>query len=245
MNLSSIPSTRKRKAKERRFRQLDIISDVENADVMVGNYLRENERNYQSDSDLNLDPVSLQSQRDSNVVGEDFRSLLTNSRENSEITMETTRMINEEVSSQLSRRLNEINDSSNAQIQDAKAMAITEKVLPSIQNTLDTQARAIFTVVVRGSNGLQEGPRRTNFTVVDQGSNGLKKGSRAGNSTVVDQRSNGLQESPRTNDFTVVNQRSSGLQRSPPKLKSAKKRGKIVPKRILHRKIADKCLERV
>ena len=186
----------KQKAKERRSRQLDIMSDVEKTDVMLGNYSRENEGNYQSDSELNLDPVSVQSQLNSNVVGEDFRSLLSNSREYSQITMKTTRIISQEVSSQVSRRRNEINDSSNAQIQDAKAMAITEKVLPSIQNTLDTQGRSNFIVVDRGSNVLQEVPRRTNFTVVDQGSNGLKKGSRAVNSTVVDQRSNGLQRSP-------------------------------------------------
>ena len=33
-----MPSTRKQKAKERRSRQLDIMSDVENVDVMLGSY---------------------------------------------------------------------------------------------------------------------------------------------------------------------------------------------------------------
>ena len=115
----------------------------------------------------------------------------------------------------MSRKLNEIKDSLNSQLQDAITSAKTEKVLPSIQNTLDTQGRANFTVVDQGFNGPQVGPRRTNFTVVDQGSDGLQKGLRAVNSTVVDQRFNGLQESPRTNNFTVVDQRSSGLQPSP------------------------------
>ena len=34
-------STSKQKAKERRSRQLDIMSDVENVDIMLGSYSRE------------------------------------------------------------------------------------------------------------------------------------------------------------------------------------------------------------
>ena len=49
-----MPSTRKQKAKERRSRQLDMISDVENVDVMIGNYSRGVDRNEQSESELNL-----------------------------------------------------------------------------------------------------------------------------------------------------------------------------------------------
>ena len=97
-----MPSTRKQKAKERRSRQLDIMSDVENVDVMLGNYSRNDERNDESENELNLDSESSRPQRNSNATGEDFRSLLTNSRENSEITIETTRMINEEISNQMS-----------------------------------------------------------------------------------------------------------------------------------------------
>ena len=39
-----MPSTRKQKAKERRSRQLDIMSDVENVDIMIGSYTRDAER---------------------------------------------------------------------------------------------------------------------------------------------------------------------------------------------------------
>ena len=93
-----MPSTRKHKAKERRSRQLDFMSDVENADVMLGNYSREDEGNYHSDIELTLHPVSIRPQQNSNVVGEDFRSLLTNSRENNKITIETTRIMIDDVS---------------------------------------------------------------------------------------------------------------------------------------------------
>ena len=69
----------------------------------------------------------------------------------------------------MSRTLNEINSSLNSQRQerDAVTIAIAEKVLPFIQNTLDTQGRAFFIVVDRGSCGLQVSPRRTDFTVAD------------------------------------------------------------------------------
>ena len=60
----------------------------------------------------------------------------------------------------MSRRLNEIKDSLNFQVQDAINTAIPKKVLPSIQSTLDTQAGANFTVVDRGSHGLQESPKQ-------------------------------------------------------------------------------------
>ena len=83
--------------------------------------------------------MSIRPQQNSNVVGEDFRSLIPNSHENSEITIETTRMISDEVSSQVTRRLNEIKDSLHFQIQKAITTAVTEKVLPSIQISLDTQ----------------------------------------------------------------------------------------------------------
>ena len=37
-----MPSTRKQKAKERRSRQSDLMSDIENLDVMLGSYQRDN-----------------------------------------------------------------------------------------------------------------------------------------------------------------------------------------------------------
>ena len=82
-----MPSTRKQKAKERRSRQLDIMSDVENVDVMLGSYSRNNEENDLSENDIHLDSESSRPQRNSNITGEDFRSLLTNSRENMKLPL--------------------------------------------------------------------------------------------------------------------------------------------------------------
>ena len=177
-----MPSTRKQKAKERCSRQLDIMSDVENVDVMLRDYSTINQDNDHSETETNLDSESSRPQRASNVTGEDFRSLLTNSRENSEITIETNRMINEEISNQMSRRLNEIKTSLNSQIQNAITAAITDTVLPSIQNVLEMQGRPNFAVVDRASNGPHPGPRTGNSTAEDQRSSGRQRNPEVGNS---------------------------------------------------------------
>ena len=173
--VSSMPSTREQKAKERRSRQLDMLTDVQNVDIMLGKYSRDDEENNISENGVNLDSGSNRPQQSSNAIGEDFRSLLnTNSRENSEITIETTRMINDEISNQMSRKLNEIKSSLNVQIQEAISSAITEKVLSSIQNTLEMQGRVNCTMVDRGSIGLQENSKSANFTTGDRRSSGLQ-----------------------------------------------------------------------
>ena len=132
-------------AKERRSRQLD---------MMLGSYSRDDEENNASENEVNLDSGSSRPQQCSNVIGEDYSSLLnTNTRGKSEITIETTRMISEEISNQMSRKLNEIKNSLSFLIQDAISSAITEKILLSIQNTLETQGRVNYTMMDPGSVG--------------------------------------------------------------------------------------------
>ena len=69
----------------------------------------------------------------------------------------------------MSKKLNEIKTSLNSQIQNAITAAITDTVLPSIQNTLEVQGRANFTMVDQASSGLYPGPRTNNFTMGDRG----------------------------------------------------------------------------
>ena len=71
------------------------MSDVENVDVMLGSYSGNIVGNDRKENEMNLDSESGRPQRNSNATGEDFRSLLRNSRVNSEITIETTRLNNE------------------------------------------------------------------------------------------------------------------------------------------------------
>ena len=82
-----MPSTRKRKARERRSRQLYMVSDVENVDIMLGSRSRDtvtvNTENNDSENEVNIDSGCSRPQQNSNLVGEDFRSLLkTNIRDN-------------------------------------------------------------------------------------------------------------------------------------------------------------------
>ena len=140
-----MPSARKRKANEKRSRQSDVMSHGENVQIMLTSYLRESERIEGTDSDVIMDSGSRRPQQNSNLICEDFRSLLnTNCRERSEMKIETSMMISEESSNQITRRLNEVKSSLNPRIQDAISTAIVEKVLPSFQNTLVTQGRGNF-----------------------------------------------------------------------------------------------------
>ena len=59
----------------------------------------------------------------------------------------------------MSRKLNEIRSSLNSQIQDAITTAKTEKVLPSIQNTLNVQRKCNYTV--RGGPKVQWATKET------------------------------------------------------------------------------------
>ena len=177
-----MPSTRKQKAKERRSRQLDRLSDVENVDIMLGSYSRDEEENIASENEVNLNSGSSRPQQNSNVIGEDFRSLLnTNSRENSEITVGTTRMISEEISNQISRKLNEIRNSLNSQIHEAINSVMTETVLPSIQNTLGTHGNMNYITMDQASVGPHKSPSSTNFVLRDHKSSGLQRNSEVGN----------------------------------------------------------------
>ena len=54
-----MPSTRKQKAEERQSRQLDIMSDVENVDVMLGNSTSNEDRDDQSQNDLTWNSESI------------------------------------------------------------------------------------------------------------------------------------------------------------------------------------------
>ena len=176
-----MPSTRKQRAKERRSRQLDLMSDVENVDIVLGSYARDDERDDQSENELNLVWGSSRPQQSSNLVGEVFRSLLnTNSRENSEVTIETTRMISDDIANQVTRKFNDIRSSTILQIQEAFSTAITEKVLLSKENTLVTQGRSNLTMKDQRGNGLHKNPGAPNFTK-HRKSSGLQRNSEAVN----------------------------------------------------------------
>ena len=145
-----MPSTRKQRAKERRSRQLDIMSDTENLDVMLGSYPR-NELGNDSDRNGEIDLGSDGTRGDPLQNSEDFRSLLnSNSNENSESTVETMRLVNSEIT----KKIDELRRELNSQLVDVINSAITEKVLPDIRNLVSNQNPVFREEVDQRSSGL-------------------------------------------------------------------------------------------
>ena len=132
-----MPSTRKQKAKEKRSRQSDVMSDIENLDVMLGNYANGDSRGQDTVDQLEVDPESSRRQQGFDQEESNYRYLLkTNLSENSEITAETNRAISSEISSQKSRKLEELKSGLNSHILEVINSAIDEKILPSIENVI-------------------------------------------------------------------------------------------------------------
>ena len=206
-----MPSTRKQKAKEKRLRQSNVMSDLENVDMMLGNYSR-NELDSQlgeRETELDLGSDGLQA---ANPFSEDFRSLInTNSRENSEITIETARVINNEIASQVTRKLGEIRCDLNSQILEVINSEITEKVLPSIQNVVGVQNPESDAIRDSQSGRLNRSPE-DRFGHMDHQSQRLNVGLRE-RSDSVDHWSNRLNNKGRRDQSCHTSHRSRGLDR--------------------------------
>ena len=205
-----MPSTRKQKAREKKSRQSDVMSDLENVDIMLGSYSR-NELDCQlgeREAELDLESNGPQT---SNTISEDFRSLInTNSRENSEITIETARLINNEITSQMTRKLDEIRSDLNSQILEVINSAITEKVLPSIQNVLGVQNPESDAIRDSQSGRLNRSPE-DRFGHMDRQSQRLNEGLRE-RSNSVDHWSNRLNKG-RRDQSSHMSHWSRGLDR--------------------------------
>ena len=132
-----MPSTRKQKAKEKRSRQPDVMSDIENLDVMFGRYQRDKCVMQKGKSENEMDLKSNRQDERLNQNDGDYRSYLnTYLSENSGLTVETSRAISSEISSQMSRKLEEMKSDLKLHILDTYNSAIEEKVIPSIENAI-------------------------------------------------------------------------------------------------------------
>ena len=128
-----MPSTRKQKAREKRSRQSDVMSDLENMNVMLGNYPEG-----QSDIDLNgnveVDSRSNGTRTDMVRNCEDFRTLLSSEdRNRCETSTETNRLISEEIPYQMNRKIDELKRNLDTQITESINSAIQDSILPSTQ----------------------------------------------------------------------------------------------------------------
>ena len=149
-----MPPTRKQKAREKRSRQSDVMSDIENLDVMLGSYQRENNEFRSENNENTLDQRSNEREgQDRNV--DDYRTFLNNNpSETSCLTIETSRAISSEISSRMSSKFQEMQTSLNSQILDVINTAIDTRVLPSIKNAVKRQNSAKNTNLDLRSDGL-------------------------------------------------------------------------------------------
>ena len=142
-----MPTTRKQK-KARKSRGLEMLSDIENLDIMLGeNHFNTRRREGSLDSNLprrSRSFVSNESENEDGNIGENQRKI--NSRTNTEcdrnsVTVNSSAEINRlssELNSRISREMNEMMNSVSVQIQRAISDAISTQVLPQIQNVIMT-----------------------------------------------------------------------------------------------------------
>ena len=131
-----MPSTRKQKAKEKRSRQSDIMSDLEDMNVMLGNYPR-NQLDDGLNENVDMDLRSNETRAEMARNCEDFRSLLnTENRIENEVTKDNSTFIRSEISQQMSRKLDELKRDLNTQITKSINSVIQKTILLSLQNSL-------------------------------------------------------------------------------------------------------------
>ena len=128
--MPSTTSTRKQKAKEKRSRQSDVMSDLEDMYVMLGNYPG-NRSDEELIKHIETDSRSNGTRSDMARNCEDFRSLLnTENRIENEVTIDTSRFLSTEISQQMSRKLDEFKRELNTQITESICSAIQETIHP-------------------------------------------------------------------------------------------------------------------
>ena len=140
-----MPTTRKQK-KARKSRGLEMLSDIENLDIMLGeNHFDTREREGSLNSNLPRGSRSFASNESENEDGNLSRNQrISNSRVNAEFdhnsaTGNSSAEINRlssELNSHISREMDDMMDSVNVQIQRAINDAISTQVLPQIQNVI-------------------------------------------------------------------------------------------------------------
>ena len=149
-----MPFTRKQKAKEKRARQSDVMSDLENMNMMLGNYSG-NHSDEELNENIEVDSRSNGTRVDMVRNCEDFRTLLnSDDRIRSEISVETTRFITDEITQQMSRKLDELIRNLNTQITESINSAIHDSIIPSLQNSLSGQNSGLGTNVDSRSSRL-------------------------------------------------------------------------------------------
>ena len=115
--------------------------------VMLGNY-PENQSDVDLNENVEVDSRSNGTRTDMVRNCEDFRTLLTSEdRNRCEMTMENNRLISEEISYQMNRKIDELKRNLDTQITESINSAIHDSIFPSIQNSLSGQNSGLGTNV--------------------------------------------------------------------------------------------------
>ena len=127
--------------------------DLKKRDLMLRNCPRDAYESYPAERQFDVDSEFGDLQGNANTTGEDFMSLRYSScRKNGEMTVETARMINSEIASQVLRKLDEMTTVLiSLNIQPINS-AFAEKVLPTLQNSLNMLENGFSTKVELCSN---------------------------------------------------------------------------------------------
>ena len=134
-----MPSTRKQKAKARKSREMDMMSDFENLDVMLGN---SNNNPIERELAEAIDQSSTHGDGDTNAYQEnEYRNYL---HENDLLRQNEVRLSFETFSNEFNLRLSQEKDSMvsmmHSQINRAITTAIAERVTPEIQNIANSMS---------------------------------------------------------------------------------------------------------
>ena len=150
-----MPSTRKQRANEKCSRHSDLMSEIGYLDVMLENLTEKSPENGHKNERSEIDTASAGLQENTNTLADDFKSLLNgSSRRNSVSAVETVRIINEELITQISRKLDEIKRGRDSRILISINTAITEKVIPGMQESIDTLENRLTAKLDLQSGGL-------------------------------------------------------------------------------------------
>ena len=134
-----MPSTRKKKAKARKSREMDMMPDVENLEVMLGNSNNDPIERELADA---IDQSSTHGDADTNAYhGGEYRDYL---HENDLLRQNEVRQSFETFSTEFNLRLSQEMDSMismmHNQINRAITAAIAERVIPEIQNIANSMS---------------------------------------------------------------------------------------------------------
>ena len=120
------------------------MSDVENLDVMLRSYQGDNSEVQEGNSEIEINSRSNRQDERLNQNAIECRFYLnSNLSENSGLTVETSRAIRSEISSQMSTKLEEVKSDLNLHILDTINSAIEKRVIPSIKNAVESQNSAL------------------------------------------------------------------------------------------------------